>query len=104
MEAVSERVTDHDALGFYKSPYDMENYIDDIERDLIVEALRACDNSKSEAAKFLGIKRTTLISKYKRLNIEQTRRISSIDRIIIEKARLEAKLRFLNYFLKDDYK
>jgi len=41
-----------------------------LERDLILRALKQCEGNRSHAAKLLGTKRTTLIEKIKRLNLD----------------------------------
>ena len=47
----------------------LNNYLEMIEKDLIIEALRECRNNKNEASKLLGIKRTTLVMKMKRYKL-----------------------------------
>jgi transcriptional regulator with GAF, ATPase, and Fis domain len=41
-----------------------------VERDGIIEALRACGGNRTNAARRLGLKRTTLLSAMRRLGIE----------------------------------
>ncbi len=49
---------------------DLQEFLRDIERALIVKALKAADGVKSRAARLLNINRTTLIEKMKRLGLE----------------------------------
>jgi len=48
----------------------MPKVMDQIESSFILQALRKTDGVKSHAAKMLGIKRTTLIEKMKKLNLD----------------------------------
>ncbi|MCE5193985.1 MAG: sigma-54 dependent transcriptional regulator [Nitrospiraceae bacterium] len=50
---------------------DFEKCIQDYEKHLITHALKSEKGNKSQAAKLLNIKRTTLIEKIKRLNIQK---------------------------------
>ena len=49
---------------------DMPAHIADIERQLILRALDATDGNKQQAARLLGLKRTTLVEKIRRLSPE----------------------------------
>ena len=46
---------------------DLPGLVSQIERDLIARALKRTDNNKADAARLLGLKRTTLVEKLKRL-------------------------------------
>lgn len=49
---------------------DMKEALHTHERDLIVQTIKECGGNKVKAAKVLGIHRTTLYQKLKKLNIE----------------------------------
>ena len=49
---------------------DLKEFLDTIEEKLLSEALRQADGVKNQAAEILGIKRTTLIEKLKKRNME----------------------------------
>ena len=49
---------------------DMTQTLDDLERDLLARALRKSQGNKSQAARLLGINRTTLVEKLKRKQME----------------------------------
>ncbi len=53
-----------------KSQQGLKDFLESIENALIDEALARCDNVKNHAAELLGIKRTTLIEKLKKRNLE----------------------------------
>ncbi len=48
----------------------LKEFLETIENSIIDEALDRCDNVKNHAAELLGIKRTTLIEKLKKRNLE----------------------------------
>ncbi len=48
---------------------DLNRFIEDIERDIILKALQKADGVRAKAASLLGLNRTTLIEKMKRLGI-----------------------------------
>lgn len=48
---------------------DLQKTIEEIERDLILKALQKADGVRVKAAQLLGLNRTTLIEKMKRLGI-----------------------------------
>lgn len=48
---------------------DLDSAIRDLERRMIIEALRACEGKVSEAASLLGVSRKGLFLKRKRLNV-----------------------------------
>ena len=47
--------------------YDLKKDVDDYEAARISVAMSRCDQNKTEAAKMLGIKRTTLLMKLKKI-------------------------------------
>lgn len=54
-------------------PCEMELELDNIERDILSRAINLTGNNKADAAKLLGIRRTCLIYKLKRLGLFTTR-------------------------------
>lgn len=48
-------------------PVDLTKYVQEVERELILRAIRKANGNKSLAAQMLGLNRTTLIEKMKRL-------------------------------------
>jgi DNA-binding NtrC family response regulator len=50
---------------------DFNNMVGQFERDLIVKALKKSSGVKNRAARLLGLNRTTLVEKLKRLNIAE---------------------------------
>jgi len=71
-----------------------------IEKDFIIAALDEAGGECQKAADLLGVQRTTLIQKRKTLRVDEERRSPPPERLILEQARLRARLRFLDYFLK----
>ncbi|MCX7794616.1 MAG: sigma-54 dependent transcriptional regulator [Thermodesulfovibrionales bacterium] len=55
--------------AFTDEGIDLQKVVEDIERDLILKALQKAEGVRSKAATLLGINRTTLIEKMKRLGI-----------------------------------
>jgi DNA-binding NtrC family response regulator len=53
-----------------KSPIDLPAQLDELERRELSIALERCDGNKAEVARMLGIQRTTLYYRLKRLGIE----------------------------------
>ncbi|CAK7065025.1 MAG: hypothetical protein DELT_01610 [Desulfovibrio sp.] len=49
---------------------DLKEFLDTVEERLLGEALQKADGVKNQAAEILGIKRTTLIEKLKKRNME----------------------------------
>ncbi len=49
---------------------DFSNYVSQVERDLLLQTLDKTGGNKMQAARLLNMKRTTLVEKIKRLNIE----------------------------------
>ena len=49
---------------------DFSTYVSGIERELLLRTLDKTGGNKMQAAKLLNMKRTTLVEKIKRLNIE----------------------------------
>ncbi len=49
---------------------DLKVFLDTVEERLLAEALQRADGVKNQAAEILGIKRTTLIEKLKKRNME----------------------------------
>jgi len=56
--------------GGEKGTVNLSRAVSEFEKQLIIDALRKANGVKSEAAKLLGIKRTTLLEKMKRQKIE----------------------------------
>ena len=48
----------------------LKDFLDSIEAKLLAEALSSCAGVRNQAAELLGIKRTTLIEKLKKLAID----------------------------------
>lgn len=69
-----ERVQEDQEIEHYllqnRDEINLENTLYKIERALILRALKKAKGKKSKAAKFLGLKRTTLIEKMKRMEID----------------------------------
>jgi len=55
--------------GFPEKGMDLNKAVEDFEKDLLYKALKKTSGVKSRAAKLLGINRTTLVEKLKRLKI-----------------------------------
>ena len=49
---------------------DLKSVLEEIESKYILEALKVVQGNKTKAADFLGLKRTTLIERLKRLDLE----------------------------------
>lgn len=64
--------------GLLESGIDLGRTLQEIERILIREALSHCDGNRARAARLLGLKRTTLIEKIKRLGGDAVRDDHSI--------------------------
>ncbi len=58
------------AAGLSDSGMDLTKAVEQMERDLILQALGKTGGVKSKAAKLLGLNRTTLVEKMKKMNIE----------------------------------
>ena len=58
-----------DALPLPAEGFDLREYLLDIERKLIVQALERSKGTVSHAAKLLGLRRTTLVEKMRRFNM-----------------------------------
>jgi DNA-binding NtrC family response regulator len=56
-------------LSIGNSGIDMKQTLDDLESHLILEALEKAGGVKNQAAKYLGLNRTTLIEKMKKRKI-----------------------------------
>ncbi|MEY2341109.1 sigma-54 interaction domain-containing protein [Acidithiobacillus sp. IBUN Pt1247-S3] len=54
-------------------PFDLKNYLEDIERKLILQALELCDQVVARAAERLGLRRTTLVEKLRKYAIQPGR-------------------------------
>ena len=67
----NESVTDLLCPKVTENGVDMARIIEAIERQMITEALGLADGVKARAASLLGINRTTLVEKIKRLSLEQ---------------------------------
>jgi DNA-binding NtrC family response regulator len=55
------------SLDLPESGVDLPGLVSRIERDLITRALSRTDGNRADAARLLGLKRTTLVEKLKRL-------------------------------------
>ncbi len=55
------------------SPFDLKNYLEEIERSLILQALELCDQVVARAAERLGLRRTTLVEKLRKYAIQPDR-------------------------------
>jgi two-component system response regulator AtoC/two-component system response regulator HupR/HoxA len=60
----------HDAEPTARHPIDLPGQLDDLERRELCAALDQCSGNKAEVARVLGIQRTTLYYRLKRLGIE----------------------------------
>jgi transcriptional regulator with PAS, ATPase and Fis domain len=58
-----------------ESGIDLTTYIEDLENNLILQALKRTNNNKNQAAKLLGINRTTLVERLKKRGIGPLRNI-----------------------------
>ena len=71
----SIKITEREELEHYllqgKDEINLEKTLYRIEKSLILRALKKAKGTKSKAAKLLGIKRTTLIEKLKRMGLDQ---------------------------------
>lgn len=71
----SIKITEREELEHYllqgKDEINLEKTLYRIEKALILRALKKAKGTKSKAAKLLGIKRTTLIEKLKRMGLDQ---------------------------------
>ncbi len=70
-KASLDPATDTPSLRLPDAGIDMPAFIADIERRLIRDALERADGIKARAAALLGINRTTLVEKIKRLGLEE---------------------------------
>jgi DNA-binding NtrC family response regulator len=52
------------------APIDLDSQLDDIERRELLAALERCGGNKAEVARSLGVQRTTLYYRLKRLGID----------------------------------
>lgn len=69
----------------------LKQRLDSFETDIILESLRHANGNKERAAKYLGINRTTLVMKMKRLGLHHLIQIPSRKkREIVEASRMEA--------------
>ena len=50
---------------------DIRKTLDEVETRLTLEALKRCNGNKAKAAEMLGLKRTTLIERLKRLKLDK---------------------------------
>jgi transcriptional regulator with PAS, ATPase and Fis domain len=64
----AEEVSMWTAMSLPDDGLDLEQYIANIERDLIQRSLERTGGNKGQAARLLGLKRTTLVEKIKRLD------------------------------------
>jgi transcriptional regulator with PAS, ATPase and Fis domain len=57
-------------LDLAREKMNLKDFLDTVEERLLLEALAGADGVKNQAAEALGIKRTTLIEKLKKRNLE----------------------------------
>ena len=70
-EKIRGERTSRTSFSLPEEGMDLSSAVNNLERQLILEALKKSGGVKSKAAKMLGIKRTTLIEKIKRNGLEQ---------------------------------
>ena len=68
--STSESLPLADEFSWDGGPIDFNELINDLETRLIVQALKQSDGNKKEAARLLNLKRTTLLEKIKKKDIE----------------------------------
>jgi DNA-binding NtrC family response regulator len=68
-EAISCPVTD---ISWETGPVDFNELINDFERQLIVQAMKITGGNKKEAARLLNLKRTTLLEKMKKKEMQDS--------------------------------
>jgi two-component system, NtrC family, response regulator AtoC len=72
--AISARTPDGESTGLPRgagdSKIDLDSQLDDIERRELLAALQRCGGNKAEVARSLGVQRTTLYYRLKRLGID----------------------------------
>jgi sigma-54 specific flagellar transcriptional regulator A len=56
-----------------EGPFDLKEYLEEIERHLILQALDVCDHVVARAAERLGLRRTTLVEKLRKYAIQPGR-------------------------------
>ncbi|MEE2959650.1 MAG: sigma-54 dependent transcriptional regulator [Myxococcota bacterium] len=61
---------DMELLSLPEEGVNMRELVDEMESKLIIAALNRCDGNKAKASELLGLKRTTLIERLKRLGID----------------------------------
>ena len=57
--------------GLVDEGIDIRKTLDALESRLTLEALKRCEGNKAKAAEMLGLKRTTLIERLKRLKLDK---------------------------------
>jgi DNA-binding NtrC family response regulator len=70
MIAAPQDESSHESTGAAKDRMDLPGQLDDLERRELCIALERCGGNKAEVARMLGIQRTTLYYRLKRLGIE----------------------------------
>lgn len=78
----------------------LPQYLELIEKEQIEMALHDSEGDKDSAAKKLGINRTTLHEKIRRLQISVDNSTPAFEKATREVAELRARIRFIEYFLK----
>jgi DNA-binding NtrC family response regulator len=90
---------DHEPMqAIGNAALDLPTYLDTCESDCIHLALNDAQWNVAQAAKVLGIGRTTLIEKIRKLDIKKESVPDAWQRLSLETARLQMKLNFLGYF------
>ncbi|MDD3608911.1 MAG: sigma-54 dependent transcriptional regulator [Halothiobacillaceae bacterium] len=51
--------------------FDLKNYLEDLERGLILQALERCDGVVAQSARMLGVRRTTLVEKMRKYGLQR---------------------------------
>jgi sigma-54 specific flagellar transcriptional regulator A len=52
-----------------RSSFDLRNYLESLEQRLIVRAMRAAGGTVAQAARLLGLRRTTLVEKLRKYSL-----------------------------------
>ncbi len=60
-----------------EGPFDLKQHLEGIEKDLLLQAMAACDQVVAHAAQRLGLRRTTLVEKLKKYALASPRECSS---------------------------
>ncbi len=58
-------------------PFDLKTYLEEIEKDLLLQALALCDQVVARAAERLGLRRTTMVEKLKKYGLSNIREVNN---------------------------